>query len=298
MSGAVAGGLILAAVCALGTNVGWLIKHRGVQHSPRMSHRRPWQSVRALFNSRAFVIGLAIATGAGAGLLHIVALAFAPISIVQAVMAGGVVILAVLAEPISGWRVTPRQWTGVMFSAGGLIILALALPTIHGAHNAYSTPTMVVFELVAGMLGGLLLLSPRISRLTAHDGALIGAASGVFFGVADLAVKALLGASGHGPLEVLLSPWLPLALTAGLAAQHVSARSLQTGDAVAVTAMTGLTVNVLNIVGGILIFGDPFANSLAGVLAEATAFSLICAATFPTPVPELETSHARAPLTA
>ncbi len=86
---------------------------------------------------------------------------------------------------------------------------------------------------------------------------------------------------------MLLSPWLPLALTAGLAAQHVSTRSLQTGDAVSVTAMTGLTVNVLNIVGGILIFGDPFANSLAGVLAEATAFSLICAATFPTPVPEL-----------
>jgi len=141
--------------------------------------------------------------------------------------------------------------------------------------------------------------SARGSADSQHTtGALIGAASGVLFGVADLAVKALLGAAGHGPLEVLLSPWLPLALTAGLAAQYVSARPLQTGDAVSVTARTGLTVNVLNIVGGILIFGDPFANSLAGVLAEATAFSLICAATFLTPVPELETSHARAPLTA
>jgi len=50
---------------------------------------------------------------------------------------------------------------------------------------------MTVFELFASSTGGLLLLGPRLRRLAAHDGALIGAASGVFFGVADLAVKAL-----------------------------------------------------------------------------------------------------------
>jgi len=91
MSGGVAAGLGLAALCALGTNLGWLIKHRGAQRSPRMSHRHPWRSVRLLLTSRAFIAGLAIATAAG--LLHIAALALAPISIVQAVMAGGIMIL-------------------------------------------------------------------------------------------------------------------------------------------------------------------------------------------------------------
>jgi hypothetical protein len=287
---------MLAALCALGTNLGWLIKHRGARSSARMSHRHPWRSVRLLMGSKAFVAGLVIATAAG--LLHIVALALAPISIVQAVMAGGLVILAVLAEPLSGWRVTTRQWSGVILSAGGLVLLVVTLPTINGAHDAFPPLAMAAFEVVASTVGGFLLIAPRLGRLGAHDGALIGAASGVFFGVADLAVKALLGVSHGGPIAVLMSPWLPVAVAAGVLAQYVSARSLQTGDAVSVTAMTGVTVNILNIVGGILLFGDPLARGLPGTLAEALAFSLICAAAFLTPVPESPATGADVAVTA
>lgn len=284
MSGGVTAGLILAAICALGTNLGWLIKHRGARRTARMSHRHPWRSVRSLLASRVFLVGFAIATAAG--LLHIVALALAPISVVQAVMAGGVVILAILAEPISGWRVTPRQWWGVALGAGGLALLAIVLPTIHGAHNAFSAVPMIGFEVVSSAIGLALLLLPRMRRLGAHDGALIGAASGVFFAVADLAVKALVGAASAGPVAVLASPWLLVAVAAGAVAQYISARSLQTGDAVSVTAMTGVAVNVLNIVGGILVFGDPLATGLPGTMAEAAAFTCICAGAFLTPEPD------------
>src|SRR5262249_53564101 len=137
MSSAVALGLALAAVCALGTNVGWLIKHRGAQQSSRMRHRHPLRSIRVLFGSRWFLVGLVIATPAG--LLPIAALPLAPISIVQAVMAAGVLILAVLAEPVFGWRVSPRQWSGVILSAVGLSLLVLTLPEIHGAHAHFAT---------------------------------------------------------------------------------------------------------------------------------------------------------------
>jgi len=94
---------------------------------------------------------------------------------------------------------------------------------------------------------------------------------------------------------VLLSPWLLVAITAGLLAQYVSARSLQSGDAVTVTAMTGLGVNVLNITGGILAFGDPLAHGLPGTLAETVGFSLICAAAFLTPVPARPPFHTNVP---
>jgi drug/metabolite transporter (DMT)-like permease len=296
VSGSIAAGVTLAAICALGTNLGWLIKHRGARSSARMTHRHPWRSVRSLLASRAFAAGLVIASAAG--LLHIAALALAPISIVQAVMAGGVVILAVLAEPLSGWRVTPRQWSGVILSAGGLVLLTVTLPTISGPHDDFSPVAMTSFELVAGAFGGLMLIAPRVRRLAAHDGALIGAASGVLFGIADLAVKALLGVAHAGPIAVLLSPWLLVAVAAGVLAQYISARSLQTGDAVSVTAMTAVTVNILNICGGILIFGDPLARGLLGTLAESAAFCLICAAAFLTPAPEPQNAGAGGAVTA
>jgi drug/metabolite transporter (DMT)-like permease len=285
MSSSVVIGLVLAAVCAAGTNVGWLIKHRGAQQSARMRHRHPLRSIRILLRSRWFVAGLTIATAAG--LLHIAALALAPISIVQAVMAGGLVILAVLAEPIFGWRVSRRQWSGVILSAAGLSLLAVSLPEISGAHSHFSTTALTLFE-AAGLLVTLVLLfAPRIRRLSAHDGVLIGAAAGVFFGVADVAVKALLGAAHNGVVAVLASPWLLVAVGAGVVAQYVSARSLQTGDAVSVTALTGVAVNIISILAGIIIFGDPLAHGITGTLAEALAFALICVAAFLTPEPAM-----------
>jgi len=113
---------------------------------------------------------------------------------------------------------------------------------------------------------------------------LIGAAAGALFGFSDIAVKAGVGVLGHGLVALLLSPWLALAVLGGLLAQYVSARSLQTGDAVSVTALTGLAVNVANIAGGILVFGDPLAHGFTGVLIEGTAFALICVGAFFTPV--------------
>jgi drug/metabolite transporter (DMT)-like permease len=295
MSASVAVGLALAAVCAVGTNVGWLIKHRGAQETVRMRHRRPWQSVRRLFASRWFVTGLAVASAAG--LLHIAALALAPISVVQAVMAGGVVILAVLAERVVGWQVSTRQWSGVIVSAVGLSLLAFTLPEIRGVHAHFSPAVMTTFEIVLLAATVLLLLSPRLRWLAEHDGALIGAAAGVLFGISDIAIKALLGVAHHGIVVLLLGPWLLVAVGAGIVAQYVSARSLQTGDAVSVTAMTGLAVNIANIAGGIIIFGDPIARGLPGTIAEATAFALICAAALLTPAP-VSTSRTPTPIAA
>lgn len=282
MTVSVAIGLAMAAIAAAATSLGWLMKSRGAQTSAAMRHDRPWRSVRALLGSRWFAAGMLVATAGGA--LHIAALGLAPISTVQAVMASGGVLLGVMAERLFGWPVPRRQWAGVALTALGLIALAISLPGLRGAHSVAHAPTMIGFGLVLLTATGLLLLAPRLERLRGHDGALIGAASGVLFALSDLAVKALYGTAAHGAVAVLLSPWLALALLSGLLAQYISARSLQTGDAVTVTALTGVAVNVANIAGGIIIFGDPLAHGLTGSLIEAAAFTAICAGAFLTPV--------------
>lgn len=247
-----------------------------------MRHARPGRSVRALFKSRWFALGVLVASAGG--VLHIAALGLAPISIVQAVMASEIVVLGIMAERLFGWPVPGRQRGGVVLTAVGLLLLAVSLPDLHGAHSSFDVSAMVAFDVA--LLGAtvLLLLAPRLPRLRGRDGALIGSASGALFGLSDIAIKALYGVAGNDVSAVLLSPWLAVALSSGLIAQYVSARSLQTGDAVSVTALTGVAVNVANIAGGILIFGDPLANGLAGALIEAVAFTMICIGAFLTPV--------------
>src|SRR5437764_1412131 len=83
---------------------------------------------------------------------------------------------------------------------------------------------------------------------------MLGAASGILFGVSDIAIKALTGLVSHGILA-LLTPWLLVAVLASIAAFFASARGLQDGEAVPVIAVTGAAANITGIAGGIVVCG-------------------------------------------
>ena len=116
-------GLILALGSALGTNVAFLFKHRGAVLAPPIRVRHPLRSAADLFSSRWFAIGWLVAIFAWG--LHVGALALAPLSIVQAVLSGGLVFLAVLAERFFGFDLGRRQWVGVIITAAGLVVIGL-----------------------------------------------------------------------------------------------------------------------------------------------------------------------------
>src|SRR3989440_6533446 len=129
-------GILLALLCALATDVGFLFKHRGACAAPAVDVRHPLRTAKSLFCSKLFAIGMAIATGAW--LFHVAAMSLAPLSLVQAVLAGGVVLLAVLAERLFGLKIGRRQWVGLGLMAAGLMLLAVTLPPAHGAHSRFS----------------------------------------------------------------------------------------------------------------------------------------------------------------
>ena len=284
-------GILLALACAVATQLGFLYKHRGANAAPKVDIRRPLRTVRALFSSPWFAIGMGVALGAW--ILHVAALALAPLSVVQAVLSTGVVILAVLADRLFGFDVGRRQWLGVAMTAVGLILLVLTLPASHGAHSSYSLAGMLAFE--GGMLaiGALLISGPRMGAPDHHHGIMLGAAAGVLFGVSDVAIKALTGLDG--PLAILLSPWLGVAALASVVAFYASARGLQDGEAVPVIASTSTAANVSCIIGGIVVFGDPMPTDTLGILLQVLAFSLVVVAALVTP-PPLRAAESRAAL--
>jgi drug/metabolite transporter (DMT)-like permease len=274
-------GILLALACAVATQLGFLYKHRGANAAPKVDVRHPLRTVRSLFASRWFAIGMGVALGAW--LLHVAALVFAPLSVVQAVLSTGVVILAVLAERLFGFEVGRRQWLGVAMTAVGLVLLVITLPASSGAHSSYSVAGMISFE--AGMLaiGALLITGPRMGAPDHHHGVMLGAAAGVLFGVSDVAIKALTGLGG--PLAILLSPWLLVAILASVIAFYASARGLQDGEAVPVIASTSTAANVSCILGGLVVFGDPMPTDTLGLILQAFAFTLVVVAALVTPPP-------------
>jgi drug/metabolite transporter (DMT)-like permease len=282
-------GILLALACAVVTQLGFLYKHKGANAAPRVCMGHPLRTIRELFSSKWFAIGMAVATGAW--FFHVAALAFAPLSVVQAVLSTGVVILAVLAERLFGFRVGPRQWLGVGMTAFGLLLLVITLPGSTGAHSAYSLVGMASFEAAMVVIGALLISGPRLGAPDHHHGVMLGAAAGVLFGVSDIAIKALTGADGL--LAVATSPWLAVTILASIAAFYASARGLQDGEAVPVIAATSTAANVSCILGGIAVFGDPMPSDALGMALQAFAFILVVVAALVTP-PPVRAAHANA----
>jgi drug/metabolite transporter (DMT)-like permease len=282
-------GIGLALVCAVATQLGFLCKHRGAGAAPLVEMRRPLRSAKSLFAARWFAIGMAVAFGAW--ILHVGALALAPLSTVQVVLSTGVVILAVLGDRLFGHDVGGRQWAGVAMTSTGLVLLVLTMPSPDGHHAAFAVPGLIVFEAVAIAVGVLLISAPRLGTPAHHHGALLGAAAGVLFGVGDVALKALTGAAGDGLLALALSPWLPVAALAAALAFLASARGFQEGDAVPVIATTSTAANLTCIIGGILVFGDALAAGLL-LFVQIAAFGLIAVAALVTPTGQAQTATA------
>jgi drug/metabolite transporter (DMT)-like permease len=275
-------GILLACFCAFATNVGFLLKHRGACAAPDVSLKHPVRSAIGLFRSKWFALGMLVALGAW--VFHVAALAMAPLSVVQAVIAGGLVFLTVLAERWFGCSVGLRQWAGVGLTALGLVLLAVTLPT-HGAHSSYSLAAMIAFESALLALGTFLVLSKALDNHE-HHGVMLGTAAGMLFGVSDVAIKALTTAGGTGGLEgVLFSPWLFTCIAASVIAFYASARGLQKGEAVPVITLTSAAANVTAISGGILVFGDPMPNDPLGIVIQSFAFVLVIVAAALTPAP-------------
>ncbi|HEX3801467.1 MAG TPA: hypothetical protein VHV75_01380 [Solirubrobacteraceae bacterium] len=276
-------GIALALGCALTTNLGFIYKHRGVCAAPAVDFRRPIWSARKLFSSRLFAIGMLIALGSW--IFHIGAMAMIPLSVVQIVLAGGIVMLAIMAERVYGACVGSRQWAGLGMTALGLVLLGISLPAVHGAHSRFSVPGMIAFEAVLIGIGTLLIVGPRIGAPQHHHGVMLGAASGILFGVSDIAIKALTGMIGAHGIMGLASPWLLVTIAASIVAFFASAKGLQEGQPVPVIAVTSTAANVSGIVGGLVVFGDPFPTSPLGIAFQASAFALVLVAAWFTPAP-------------
>jgi len=285
-------GLILALGCALISGVALLCKHRGAVDAPDVAMRNPLRSAGALFRSRWWAIGFGLATLAW--VLHVAALSMAPLSLVQAVIAGGLALLAVPARRWFGVAVCRRDLLGMGLCAAGLAFLALTAG--HGrANDTFASPTLFAFEGGTLAIAGLLMVVSAHTRLVGRGWLLLAVAAGASLGVSDVALKALAETVPASALN-LISPWTLIAVIGGVGGFLALARALQLGEPVAAIVAFSGTATLTAITGGILVFGDPLGSDPVAVVARATAFAaVILAAALLPMVPQAADEPAVAP---
>ena len=264
-------GLALALACAITGSVAMLLKQRGALAAPVVLARHPVHSAISLFGSKWWTVGWLVAVCAW--LLHVAALSLAPLSVVQAVISGGLVFLAILAERFFGFRLGRRQWTGLLVTAVGLAILGFTQAPATGHHGS-AAALIAVESAVIAISGSLICVSTFLERLRARESIFLATAAGGLYGASDIAIKHL----AHPALAhfmVLVNPWTLSALIAMVVAFYASARSLQLGPAIAVITFTSVTANIVALLGGILVFHDPIGHAPSQIAARIAAFGLV-----------------------
>ena len=233
-----------------------------------------------LFRSGWYTLGIVVAMASWG--FHVGALALAPISLVQSVIAGGLVLLTVVADRLFGFEVTRREWIGVALTAAGLAFLAATLEGgARDAHSDYEAGTLALYVAIGSGLG---LAAAAVARDGHRAGPLLGASAGFLWGASDVSIKALSDSLDTG-VAVLVHPLALVILTLSLVGLLVSARSLQIGPAVPVIAVTSATANVWTIASGPIVFGEPLPGDTLGLVVRLLAFALVIAAAALTPPP-------------
>ena len=258
----IAAGLGLALGSAFALNWGFFRQHAAASGLPPLSLRTPLRSLRSLFTNLSWLTGFLV--GIAGWAFYVAALALAPLSLVQAVSAGGVGILAALVHK-GGVRVSRSHWSAVGVAVGGLALLGVSL-TGGADAAAHASPASVGVALVAcaAIAAPAALRGPWVSRAAA-----LGIAAGVLYGAGDIATK---GATFGGAWLVLV----PVVLLAHGAAFVALQFGFQRGGALPSAGTATLLTNALPILAGITLFHERVPGGVLGAL-RVLAFGLVVA---------------------
>ena len=281
MSAASYAGIPLALLATTAYNVGLILEKRALGQMPSLDIRRLPQVIVALLTSRAWLAGFALMlTGLAC---QTIVLTFEPVSVVQPVLASGIVLVLVLSRLVLRERLRGAETWCVVAIVVCVILLALSATSAEASHDA--SPGSMVAVMIPSVLVGLMVAAGSLrarDRGAAVTGVWAGLGTGLLYGVAALTIKALSGILvRHQPaagiaISVVSSPYL-YALAGCLAvAMLLFQVALQAGRASIVVPVSGITGSVYFIITGTWLFHEHLPASpariglrLAGIVLAA-----------------------------
>ncbi|MFG2669276.1 DMT family transporter [Streptomyces sp. NPDC048445] len=218
---------------------------------------------RSLAPLRNRVWWAAVALNGVGALLHVVALAYGPLSLVQPLGALTIVFALPMAALFVHRRAGATAWRGAVMATVGLAGL-LALTGSSDAHTLGGPQQLMLGSVTFGAVAALALLSKAMRRPVMRS-VVLAAAAGVAFGIASVFTK------------TVAMEWTSGSVGTGLPALLVIAALAATGLLLSQAAYRGAgltaplaTVTVVNpvvaAVVGLTLFGESFRHGTAGAM--------------------------------
>jgi hypothetical protein len=258
-------GLLLAFLSAVGVNWAYAREHDAVAAMPSFTPRHPVRFVSLLLSNRRWLVGFGVETAGW--LLYVAALRLAPISIVQAVCASGIAVLAfVTAKGHPGNLARPER-LAVAVAFAGLVMLSVSLVDNGQTDHVPGAGEAALW--LASLAGVALVLA--VSGFGLARAPALGLAAGTLFAGGDISAK----------LVVYGGAWL-VALVPLVACYAMGTSLLQGGfqhgGALVPAGLATLTTNAIPIAAGFLVFAERLPGGFRGALQVAAFVSLVVGA--------------------
>ncbi len=259
--------IAIAFAASFCTNYSTYMQKVAVDALPRIDWRLSWKIARAFFTNWPWLAAMAVdALGTA---LFMVALIFAPVSIVEPILTAGIALVAYLAIKKLGERPSRSDFVAIGMTVLGVIFLAISLAEGLPQSKEYDSFLLAVVTVALGITAAVIPLS--LQRAEKGDiAAGLGISGGLIIGIAGVYSRLLMG--NFGGRWYL---WLPACVVAYPLGFGVFQAALQRGKAVVAAPLyNGLVVCVPIIMGSVALNEGLPRNPALGVLRIA-AFSLI-----------------------
>lgn len=258
-------GLTLAFVSAVAVNWAYSREHDAAVTMPRFTPRRPLRFVSLLLGNRRWLAGFAVETGGW--LVYVAALRLAPLSVVQAVCASGIAVLAFISARGHPGRLPAGERLAVLSAVAGLVLLSLSLVDSRQADHAPDWAPVLLW------LGSSLAAAVVIARLRTRlaRGPALGLAAGLLFAGGDISAKLVI----YGGVWLVALATLVVFYALGTS---ILQGAFQHGDALTGAGLATLGTNAVPIVAGFVVFGEQLPGGARGFFQLAAFAALIASA--------------------
>ena len=258
-------GLTLAFASALAVNWAYAREHDAAAVMPPFSPRQPLRFVSLLLGNRAWLI--AFATETAGWLIYVAALRLAPISLVQAICASGIGMLAFAGTHGHPTRLAPYEQLAVLIAFAGLLLLGLSLVGTLQVDHAPRWTTAAGW-LAASTAAALTLAKAGIGLAR---GPALGLAAGLLFAGGDISAKLVV----YGGIWLAAVSTLIVCYALGTS---ILQGAFQHGDVLTGAGLATLAANAVPIAAGFVVFGEQLPHGAKGTLQLAAFACLVASA--------------------
>jgi drug/metabolite transporter (DMT)-like permease len=259
--------VIVALIATTAYHLGLILEKRALARLPAIDARHALRLLRILLTAPAWLAGFGLML-CGFG-LQVIALTHAPVSVVQPVLGSGVVILLVLSRIVLRETLKRLELACVLAMAAAIVVIALSAAGAagHVGHEAsgglLAAVALPACAVAVGLGASALRPRPSGRHRMPSIGVSYAVASGLFYGVATLAIKAMAGSVGqHGGIDASLllaiaaSPYPYVTVACSALGMLIFQTGLQRCRVSIVGPVSNITGSVFFIVAGTWLFGE------------------------------------------